>query len=132
MCKDMERRGQIRRKAERWGEAGRWGETRGTERQDPPRWGRGTRETQDRTNRSLQKPCATTELGRAGPESRGPPERGLGVALLRAKTSGSGAGAKDCAANSHRLQDPHPEMGLNDLNHRRCPRSNWTSRGQGH
>lgn len=33
MCKDMERRGQIRRKAERWGEAGRWGETRGTERQ---------------------------------------------------------------------------------------------------
>lgn len=42
------------------------------------------------------------------------------------------AGAEDCAANSHRLQDPHPEMGLNDLNYRRCPRSNWTSRGQGH
>lgn len=35
MCKDMERQGKIRRKAERWGEAGGWGETRAMERQDP-------------------------------------------------------------------------------------------------
>lgn len=93
--------GAMGRKAERWGEAGGQGKTRrGRERQDPQRRGRGTRQTRDRTitvegllpTELLERSRTPQRCAGQGQRSEGPPEWGLGVALLWAQTTERGTG----------------------------------------
>ena len=64
-----------------------------------------------------------------GQRSEGTPEWGLGWPCSgpRPQTAGQ-APTKNCAPNPHRPQDLCPEMGLDDLSCRSCPRSIWKSR----